>query len=85
MGLQVVRVLTPAGPVCLASDAAHYYENYLEHKLFPIVADRQDMLAGFSRIVELAEARDRVVPGHDPLVRERYPEHGVSGIVWKLG
>lgn len=84
MGLQVVRVMTAGGPVCLASDAAHYYENFESNKLFPIVVDRKEMLAGFERIVELAGAADRVIPGHDPLVREQYDAFGPSGFVWKL-
>ena len=84
-GLQAVRVMTEGGPVCLASDAAHYYENFEAKKLFPIVVDREVMLAGFDRIVELAGDPGRVIPGHDPLVRARYPEVGTSGFVWRLG
>ena len=38
-GLQCVRVMTANGPLVLASDAAHYYENYEEYKPFRIVAD----------------------------------------------
>lgn len=47
-GLQCVRVLTQAGWMVLASDAAHFYENYLARKPFPIVVDLQDMLDGFA-------------------------------------
>lgn len=83
-GLQAVRVMTEIGPLCLASDAAHYYENFQAKKLFPIVADPCIMLRGFNRIVELAGAAIRVVPGHDPLVRDRYPAFGPSGFVWRL-
>lgn len=84
-GLQAVRVMTATGPLCLASDAAHYYENFEAGKLFPIVVDRADMVQGFTRIVELGGRGDRVIPGHDPLVRERYPLFGTSGFIWKLG
>lgn len=84
-GLQVVRVMTAGGPVCLASDAAHYYENFEQQKLFPIVVDRANMMMGFKRIVELAGDPARVIPGHDPLVGDRYPGFGHSGFVWKLG
>ncbi len=84
MGLQAIRVETPSGPVCLASDAAHYYENFETRKLFPIVVDRDAMLAGFDQIQALTGDPRRVVPGHDPLVRERYPEFGHSGFVWKI-
>lgn len=84
-GLQAVRVVTKDGPVCLASDAAHYYENFEDGKLFPIVADRAEMLLGFEQIQSLAGHSSRVIPGHDPLVRDRYPAFGQSGFVWKLG
>ena len=84
-GLQAVRVMTTGGPVCLASDAAHYYENFETGKLFPIVADEAEMRLGFKQIQELAGKPSRVIPGHDPIVRERYPEFGQSGFVWKLG
>ncbi|WP_421726174.1 N-acyl homoserine lactonase family protein [Bauldia sp.] len=74
MGLQSVRVNTPEGPLVLASDAAHYYENFEQRKPFPIVADVGQMLRGFDRLRELAGNDGRIVPGHDPLVRERYPQ-----------
>lgn len=80
-GLQVVRVLTEAGWLCLASDASHYYENFLEAKPFPIVVDLDDMLQGFRKIQALASSRDLVIPGHDPLVRELFPVHGPDHIV----
>ena len=73
-GLQCVRVMTDNGPVVVAADAAHFYENYEHHKPFVIVADMGAMLRGFDRLVELAGKDGRIVPGHDPLVRERYPQ-----------
>ena len=84
-GLQVVRVMTETGPLCLASDAAHYYENFEARKLFPIVVDRADMLRGFDQIVALGGNAGRVIPGHDSLVTQRYPRFGPSGFVWRLG
>ena len=84
-GLQAVRVMTESGPLCLASDAAHYYENFERGLLFPIVVDREDMVKGFEQIQQLAGAPGRVIPGHDPLVRERYEAFGSSGFVWRLG
>lgn len=79
-GLQVVRVLTEAGFMCLASDASHYYENFLKAKPFPIVVDLDDMLLGFETIRKLASSTDLVIPGHDPLVRELFPVHGPDHI-----
>jgi glyoxylase-like metal-dependent hydrolase (beta-lactamase superfamily II) len=72
-GLQVVRVETANGPLVLASDAAHYYENYETRNPFPIVVDMEDMLKGYDLLTALAGERRLVIPGHDPLVRQRFP------------
>ncbi|MEO0484550.1 MAG: N-acyl homoserine lactonase family protein [Pseudomonadota bacterium] len=73
-GLQAVRVLTDAGWLCLASDAAHYYENAYARKPFPIVVDLEDMMSGFDTIARLASRPGLIIPGHDPLVRRYFPE-----------
>ena len=73
-GLQCVRVETANGPMVLASDATHFYENFEKGKLFPIVADAEAMLEGFQMMRTLVEDPARVVPGHDPLVRQYYPQ-----------
>jgi glyoxylase-like metal-dependent hydrolase (beta-lactamase superfamily II) len=72
-GLQAVRVESAAGPIVLASDATHYYENFERGKPFPIVADMEDVLRGYVTLRRLAGSARRVVPGHDPLVLARYP------------
>lgn len=72
-GLQAVRVRTRRGWVVLASDASHYYENFQARKPFPIVVDLEEMLTGFDKLHELADSKDHIVPGHDPLVRSLYP------------
>ncbi|MCJ8310538.1 MAG: N-acyl homoserine lactonase family protein, partial [Rhizobiaceae bacterium] len=83
-GLQAVRVKTATGYLCLASDAAHYYENFVAGKPFPIVVDLADMVSGFDTIQRLASRRELVIPGHDPLVTRSFQEHGTSGFVWRL-
>lgn len=83
-GLQAVRVKTSAGYLCLASDASHYYENFLLQKPFPIVVDLEDMITGFDTIQQLASKKSLVIPGHDPLVTQAYPSFGGSGFVWRL-
>lgn len=75
-GLQAVRVRTESGWLCLASDAAHYYENVMDFKPFPIVTDLQDMLDGFHKLRKLASSNDLIIPGHDPLVRTLFPQFG---------
>lgn len=73
-GLQCVRLRTQRGWMVLASDAAHYYENFLKEKPFPIVVDLQNMLDGFARLKSLASQPELIIPGHDPLVRDIFPE-----------
>lgn len=82
-GLQVVRVRTDAGWLCLASDATHYYENVFENKPFPIVVDLEDMLQGFERLHRLASDPKLIIPGHDPLVRELFPQD-VADHIYRL-
>ena len=71
-GLQVVRIRTRRGWVVLASDAVHYYANFHERNPFPAILDLGQMLDGYDRLVDLAESVDHIIPGHDPLVFERY-------------
>jgi glyoxylase-like metal-dependent hydrolase (beta-lactamase superfamily II) len=71
-GLQVVRVRTDAGWMVLASDASHYYENFESERPFPIVFDVGAMLEAFRTVRRLADRPELVVPGHDPLVLERF-------------
>ncbi|MGI3170175.1 N-acyl homoserine lactonase family protein [Pseudooceanicola sp. C21-150M6] len=81
-GLQVVRVKTRRGWVVLASDATHYYENFEKAAPFPIVANVGDAVRAFRTLRELATSDAHVIPGHDPLVLQRYPSSGLGeGIV----
>ena len=86
MGLQVVRVSTRRGHVVLASDASHYYANMGEGRPFPIVYNVADMMEGWGKLVALADSAAHVIPGHDPLVLERYPAPSkeLQGIVARL-
>lgn len=82
-GLQAVRVQTKAGAMVLASDAAHYYENFMRSKPFPIVVDVQDMLDGFGKLQRLASHPNLIVPGHDPMVRDIFAP-GVAEHITRL-
>jgi glyoxylase-like metal-dependent hydrolase (beta-lactamase superfamily II) len=85
-GLQVVRVTSAAGPIVLASDATHFYENMDSGRPFPIVVDVGAMLQGFGRLRELASPAGVVVPGHDPRVLERHPaaDPSLAGIAVRI-
>lgn len=86
MGIQAVRVMTRRGWVLLASDATHFYANMGETRPFPIVYSVADMVEGYRRMRGLAEWPTHVIPGHDPLVMERYPAASadLAGIAVRL-
>jgi len=86
MGLQVVRVATRRGWVVLASDASHFYANMEQVRPFPIVFSVAHMVAGYGRLLALAGSPAHIIPGHDPLVLERYPApaRDLEGIVVRL-
>ncbi|MBE0627480.1 MAG: N-acyl homoserine lactonase family protein [Burkholderiales bacterium] len=86
MGIQSVRVHTRIGWIVLASDAIHLYANMEEVRPFPIVHSVGDMVEGYRRLRELADDPRWVVPGHDPLVMQRYRPAGpgLEGIAVRL-
>ena len=86
MGLQAVRVKTRRGWVVLASDASHFYANMDEVRPYPIVWSVADMVEGYNRLRALADSPAHVIPGHDPLVLERYraPSASLAGVVVRL-
>ena len=86
MGMQCVRVWTERGWLVLASDASHLYANMEQVQPFPIVFDVGQMVNGYRTLRKLADSRDHIIPGHDPLVLERYPPAAkeLEGIVVRL-
>ncbi|MET7995003.1 N-acyl homoserine lactonase family protein [Amycolatopsis sp. NPDC005232] len=74
-GTQVVRIATAAGPVVVASDASHFYENLEADLPAPLLHSTTGVYGGFDRIRELAGASGIFLPGHDPRVLDRYPTH----------
>ncbi len=85
-GLQVMRVKTARGWVVLAADASHFYANFEQMRAYATVYNVGDMLEGFATLKRLASSPAHVIPGHDPLVLERYPvaKPGLAGIAVRL-
>ena len=79
-GLEAVRVRTQSGWMVLASDAAHYYENVFLNKPFPIVVDLKDMYDGVETLKRLASDPGLIIPGHEPLGRQFFPQTLASNI-----
>jgi glyoxylase-like metal-dependent hydrolase (beta-lactamase superfamily II) len=72
-GMQIVRVRTVRGNVVLASDAMHYYENADAENPFPVLVNVIDYIEAQRTVARLADGPDHIIPGHDPLVRKRFP------------
>ena len=85
-GLQYVRVNTARGWLVLASDVSHFYENMETYRPFVTVFHVGEMLEGFDKLKASAASSDYIIPGHDPLVMERYaaPSPELAGIVARL-
>jgi len=85
-GLQCVRVSTRRGPVVLASDTTHLYAHFEQGRVFPITYNIGDVLEGYATLTKLAHSMKHIIPGHDPLVLERYPaaRPGLEGWVARL-
>jgi glyoxylase-like metal-dependent hydrolase (beta-lactamase superfamily II) len=72
-GLQSVIVSTARGRMVLASDAAHFFDNILTGRPFPVVADPARNLESHERLMGLADGPAMLIPGHDPAVMALFP------------
>jgi glyoxylase-like metal-dependent hydrolase (beta-lactamase superfamily II) len=59
--------------VLLTSDAVHLYEDFERDRPSSVVADLAAMYRAHARIRDFAAAGTTIVPGHDPLVMDRFP------------
>lgn len=82
-GTQVVRIATRRGPIVLASDAAHFYANMSRMRVFPVTDDPDKLLNVYTQqLPALVQSTIDIIPGHDPLVLERYRPAGVELRGW---
>ena len=78
-GQLVLTVSTAGGGVLLASDAVHYYDELETERPFAVLADLADVYRAYDTVRTLAADGRAMVPGHDPLVMERYPPLNGAG------
>ena len=85
-GLQFVKVNTRRGVVVLASDVTHFYENMETDRPFTTALHIGEMLDAFDTLRAHAASPELIVPGHDPLVMQRYPavSDALKGIAVRL-
>ncbi len=73
-GQLALTVATDRGPVVLATDAIHFWQEVEQERAFLIFHDLRQMLAGYRKMNAMVGGDIcRLLPGHDPLVKERYP------------
>jgi glyoxylase-like metal-dependent hydrolase (beta-lactamase superfamily II) len=80
-GQAMVRLQTTVGPVVLASDAVHFYEELERDMPFTAISNLPEMYDVFKDLRDLARTTDlTIVPGHDPAVLLRFtPYDGALG------
>lgn len=87
-GELLTLVRARSGPLILAADAAHFYEQIENEWPFFAFTDLDEMRAALAFINRLAaDTKATVVPGHDGRVRDRFPhlEGPASHIATVLG
>jgi glyoxylase-like metal-dependent hydrolase (beta-lactamase superfamily II) len=72
-GQTILLAETASGPVVLASDAIHYYEEMERDWPCSLLVDVAETYAGYDLLRELEAGGRRIIAGHDPLVMERFP------------
>lgn len=72
-GQLALVVEMPEGPVILASDAVHYYDEFEQDRPFAVLDSLADMYKGYEQIREWMQRPGALmIPGHDPDVMNRF-------------
>lgn len=72
-GQLIVLVQTPRGPVLLASDALHFYDELELDRPFTVLCDLPGMYRSLDEMREIRDSGAVLVAGHDPEVMRRFP------------
>ncbi|GAA4176223.1 N-acyl homoserine lactonase family protein [Gryllotalpicola koreensis] len=71
-GMQAVTVATESGPVVIASDASHFFENVEGDKPGRLFLDLPAVYFAFDTLAALDTTGNGIAPGHDPDLSRRH-------------
>ena len=72
-GQSIVFINGERGPIAVASDAVHFYEELERDRPCAILADLELVYRAYDILRAWTRGGGRLVAGHDPLVMERFP------------
>lgn len=78
-GSQVVVVTTVKGEAVICGDAMNLYRT-MDEQVNGMAVDLLQALLGLDKIKVLASSPEMIIPGHDPLIMQRFPSP-IEGVV----
>jgi glyoxylase-like metal-dependent hydrolase (beta-lactamase superfamily II) len=72
-GQTILLIDGSGGPIVLASDAVHFYEEVDRDRACAVLVDLARVYRAYDTIREHVQRGARFVAGHDPLVMDRFP------------
>jgi glyoxylase-like metal-dependent hydrolase (beta-lactamase superfamily II) len=83
VALQAVAVETRRGTAIIGSDCAHLFRNFQEDWPTAIITNLVEWLKTYERLKSKVSTQDLLIPGHDPLLTENYPQiaDGITKLV----
>jgi glyoxylase-like metal-dependent hydrolase (beta-lactamase superfamily II) len=72
-GQTILLIEGVTGPIVLASDAVHFYEEVERDRACAVLVDLARVYLAYDTIREHVDRGARLVAGHDPLVMDRFP------------
>ncbi len=72
-GQMILAIEGETGPILLASDAVHFYEEVERDRACAVLHDLARVYGAYDTIREHLDRGARFVAGHDPLVMDRFP------------
>ena len=73
-GQLIVEIDSIGGPLVLASDTIHFYEEMDRDRPFSLFTDLEEVYRSLETLRAFQADAVDVIAGHDPLVAEMYPE-----------